>query len=177
MYRPLWLYPKRSDAGDSVSVARDLERAIHIGQRIYASPSATIVAGLLTVLCYGPLSAASNESKSLPGQGGRRHRGEASQDSTAPAQQKRQLARLHLQIHSPRQSRPQGRPRRGNRAPGRQGRSGAGPGRDRELRTCLAHQGVRRRYRKYLPRADVRAGEGGFSPSELDRGERGGDTA
>src|SRR5258707_13222105 len=43
---------------------------MHIKQRIYGSLSATVVAALFTFLCYGPLPAASNESKSLPGQEG-----------------------------------------------------------------------------------------------------------
>jgi hypothetical protein len=44
---------------------------MHLKQRIYASLSATVNATLFTFLCYGPLPAASNESKSLPCQGGR----------------------------------------------------------------------------------------------------------
>ena len=58
------VHPKRSDGGDSVSAARDMERAMHLRQRSYASLSVTMVAALLTLLCYGALPAALNDSRS-----------------------------------------------------------------------------------------------------------------
>jgi hypothetical protein len=55
------VHAKRSDGGDSVSTARDMERAMHIRQRIYASLSATMVAALLMPLCWSPLPAAPSD--------------------------------------------------------------------------------------------------------------------
>ena len=104
-------HPKRSDGGDSVSAARDMERAMHLRQRIYASLSATMVAALLTLLCYGALPAASNASRSLPVQGrpGPPQPSESSTASETAAQQSQGLKRLAQQSQE-KQASPQEEP-------------------------------------------------------------------
>jgi hypothetical protein len=116
------VHPKRSDGGDSVSAARDMERAMPLRQRSYASLSATMVAALLTLLCYGALPAVSNASSSLPVQG----RLEPPQPSESPtasetaAQQSQGLKRLaqrsqEEQVSPKEEPQPQAEQTRGSR--------------------------------------------------------------
>jgi hypothetical protein len=154
-----------------------MERAMPMRPRIYNSFSTTMIAVLVMVLCNGLLPAATEDR--------------AASTPTAAAVEQKELP------HSPTstgQARTESAAEPAARRPQEEPSPKPPPGMDivlpgGKVEAVLAgdvtastepvspHQQVPRKYRKDLPRPEVRAGKAGFGPRELDGGERRGHAA